>query len=77
METFQLIEEFFESTTVHGFAYIHSRYPKISRLLWVCILITIECWATEATNIYILDIDSPCRIDALWLPDFSGISRLG
>ena len=30
-----LIEEFFQSTTIHGLAYLHSRHPKISRLIWV------------------------------------------
>ena len=31
----QLFEEYLESTTVHGFAYIHERQHWIVRILWV------------------------------------------
>ena len=35
MNLLQSFDEFLESTTVHGFAYIHSRHPGIFRILWV------------------------------------------
>ena len=77
MRTFQLIEEFLESTTVHGFAYIHSTHPRISRFLWVNDKVNFNCRVNEDIHIYISVGDSTCRIDALRLSDFSGIPRMG
>ena len=79
--TFQLIEEFLESTTVHGFAYIHSTHPRISRFLWVTKKSTLIAGQMKQEirylSAYIPVSDSPCRIDAVSISDYSGISRMG
>lgn len=44
MRVFHLIDEFFENTTIHGFAYIHSRHPKTFRLLWVRVILSFSIY---------------------------------
>ena len=69
----QIMDGYFEATTVHGFYYIHGRYSICTRLFWFCIVIagftvashliyhSLEDWKNDQTITTLDSISHPIQ----------------
>ena len=59
------MEQYLESTTVHGFSYLHSRNSCAARILWTCVIVIGFAIAGNLIHESVLDWDSRQTITTL------------
>ena len=40
LQSYQTMDQYLETTTVHGFSYVNGRNSYYTRIFWTCIIIT-------------------------------------
>ena len=63
---FSIIKEYLDSTTVHGFSYIHPRNSWLSQIIWVSPFVCKQKIQQKSYSFH-LGIDYCCWISFFWI----------